>query len=47
MTVARDTDAMINARIAQIDHLLSLQLNEVMHTPTSRNWKEAGAGCSI
>ena len=24
---------MINARIAQIDHLVSLQLNEVMHNP--------------
>jgi len=31
--VGRDTDAMVNARIAQIDHLLSLQLNEVMHAP--------------
>jgi type VI secretion system protein ImpC len=31
--IARDTDAMINARIAQIDHLVSLQLNEVMHAP--------------
>ncbi len=28
-----DTEAMINARIAQIDHLISLQLNEVMHAP--------------
>lgn len=31
ITVARDTESMINARIAQIDHLLSLQLNEIMH----------------
>jgi type VI secretion system protein ImpC len=31
MTVAKDAEMMINARIAQIDHLLSLQLNEVMH----------------
>ncbi|HVT94531.1 MAG TPA: type VI secretion system contractile sheath large subunit [Bryobacteraceae bacterium] len=31
ITVARDTEAMINARIAQIDHLLSLQLSEIMH----------------
>lgn len=31
MTVSRDAEAMINARIAQIDHLLSIQLNEVMH----------------
>src|SRR5690606_13831102 len=28
-----DTEAMINARIAQIDHLLSIQLNEIMHHP--------------
>jgi len=31
MTVSRDTEAMINARIAQIDHLVSIQLNEVLH----------------
>src|SRR5579862_2129330 len=33
MTIARDAEMMINARIAQIDHLVSLQLNEVMHHP--------------
>lgn len=33
MTVSRDTESMINARIAQIDHLLSLQLNEILHHP--------------
>jgi hypothetical protein len=33
ITVARDTEAMINARIAQIDALISAQLNEVMHHP--------------
>src|ERR1700753_3470515 len=33
MTVAKDAEMMINARIAQIDHLLSLQLNEIMHHP--------------
>ena len=33
MTVAKDAEMMINARIAQIDHLLSLQLNEVIHAP--------------
>ena len=33
MTVTPDIEAMINTRIAQIDHLLSLQLNEVMHHP--------------
>ena len=31
VTVSRDSEAMINARIAQIDHLVSLQLNEVLH----------------
>jgi type VI secretion system protein ImpC len=29
-----DTEAMINARIAQIDALLSSQLNEILHHPT-------------
>ena len=33
MTVSRDTEAMINARIAQLDHLISIQLSEVMHNP--------------
>ncbi len=31
MTIAKDAEMMINARIAQIDHLLSIQLNEIMH----------------
>ena len=31
MTVSKDAEVMINARIAQIDHLVSLQLNEVLH----------------
>jgi type VI secretion system protein ImpC len=33
VTVSKDTEAMINARIAQIDHLVSLQLNEILHHP--------------
>ncbi len=33
ITVARDTEAMINGRIAQIDRLVSMQLNEIMHHP--------------
>ncbi len=33
MIVAKDAEMMINARIAQIDHLLSLQLNEILHNP--------------
>jgi len=31
MTVSTDTEAMINSRIAQLDALISNQLNEVMH----------------
>jgi type VI secretion system protein ImpC len=31
MTLGRDADQMISARVAQIDHLVSIQLNEVMH----------------
>ena len=33
ITFNRDTETMINSRIAQIDHLLSLQLNEILHHP--------------
>ncbi|MBZ5604676.1 MAG: type VI secretion system contractile sheath large subunit, partial [Acidobacteriia bacterium] len=33
MTVSPDLEAMILRRIAHIDHLLSLQLNEVLHHP--------------
>ena len=31
MTVSNDTEAMINSRIAELDALISRQLNEVMH----------------
>ena len=31
MTLGRDADQMISARVAQIDHLVSLQLNEILH----------------
>ncbi len=33
ITVARDAEMMINARIAQLDHLLSIQLSEILHHP--------------
>ena len=33
VTVSEDTEAMINARIAQIDQLVSQQLNEIIHDP--------------
>src|ERR1700750_1797809 len=43
MTIAKDAEMMINARIAQIDHLLSIQLNEIMHHPSfqklERSWR--------
>jgi type VI secretion system protein ImpC len=31
ITISKDTEAMINARIAELDRLISLQLNEIMH----------------
>jgi type VI secretion system protein ImpC len=31
MTITRDAETMINQRIAQIDHLLSIQVNEILH----------------
>ncbi|MGH9405557.1 MAG: type VI secretion system contractile sheath large subunit [Terriglobia bacterium] len=34
VAVSRDTETMINSLIGQIDHLLSLQLNEVLHHPS-------------
>jgi type VI secretion system protein ImpC len=33
VAVSKDVEAMINARVAQIDHLLSIQLNEILHYP--------------
>jgi len=33
MTLTRDAEATIQARIAQIDRLISIQLNEVLHYP--------------
>ncbi len=33
ITVSPDTESMLNARIAEIDRLISAQLNEVMHHP--------------
>lgn len=34
MTLTRDAEATIQARIAQIDRLISIQLNEVLHYPS-------------
>jgi len=44
MTVSKDAEAMINARIAQIDHLISLQLNEVMHHPALQKLESTWRG---
>ncbi len=44
MTLSRDSEAMINSRIAQIDHLISLQLNEVMHHPTFQKLESSWRG---
>lgn len=44
MSLSRDADATINARIAQIDHLLSLQLNEVLHHPSFQKLESAWRG---
>ena len=44
MPVAGDTVAMINARIAQIDELLSKQLNEVMHNPDFQKLESSWRG---
>jgi type VI secretion system protein ImpC len=44
MTVSPDTEAMINARIAQIDRMVSLQLNEVMHHPDFKKLEASWRG---
>jgi len=44
MTIARDTESMINARIAQIDHLLSIQLNEILHHPDFQRLESSWRG---
>lgn len=44
MTVSKDAEAMINARIAQIDHLISLQLNEVLHNASFQKLESTWRG---
>src|SRR5450432_3295236 len=44
MTVSRDVESMINARIAQIDHLLSIQLNEILHNPAFQKLEASWRG---
>src|ERR1051326_5863920 len=44
MTVSKDAEAMITARIAQIDHLLSIQLNEILHNPAFQKLEASWRG---
>jgi type VI secretion system protein ImpC len=44
MTVSKDAEAMINARIGQIDHLLSIQLNEILHSPSFQRLEASWRG---
>lgn len=44
MAVSKDTEATINARIAQIDKLISAQLNEVLHHPDFQKLKGTWRG---
>jgi type VI secretion system protein ImpC len=47
MTVSRDTAAMINARIAQIDELISAQLNQIMHHPDLQKLEASWRGLAF
>jgi type VI secretion system protein ImpC len=44
MTLSRDAEATIQARIAQIDRLISLQLNEVLHYPAFQKLESTWRG---
>ncbi len=44
ITIARDAEMMINSRIAQLDHLISLQLNEIMHHPSFQKLESTWRG---
>src|SRR6204780_3907106 len=44
MTVSKDAETMINQRIAQIDHLLSIQVNEILHHPTFQKLEASWRG---
>jgi len=44
ITVSRNTELMINSRIAQIDRLISQQLNEIMHHPDFQKLEGAWRG---
>ena len=44
MTLTRDAEATIQARIAQIDRLISLQLNEILHYPALQKLESTWRG---
>jgi len=44
VTVSKDTELMINARIAQIDRLISQQLNVIMHHPDFQKLESSWRG---
>jgi type VI secretion system protein ImpC len=46
ITVSKNTELMINARIAQIDRLISAQLNEIMHHPEFQKLEASWRGLS-
>ncbi len=46
ITVSKDTEKMINSRIADIDTLISKQLNEVMHNPEFQKLEGSWRGLS-
>ncbi len=46
MVVSKNTEAMINSRIAQLDKLISDQLNEVMHHPEFQKLEGSWRGLS-
>ena len=43
VTVSKDTELMINARIAQIDRIISSQLNEILHNVEFQKLEVRGA----
>lgn len=46
MVVSKDTEAMLNARIAAIDQALTNQLNEIMHAPEFQRLEASWRGLS-
>ena len=46
MIVSRDVETMINARIAAIDNIISIQLNEIMHAPELQKIESTWRGLS-